>query len=53
MCTTKINEIEVSNLFPCSLTVVLPSDPQTYQYPSLQNQGPQIRTKHLRENNYR
>lgn len=53
MLCVQLNQIEASHLFPCSLTVVLASDPQTHQYPSLETQGPQIRTKHVRENNHR
>ena len=38
MLCVQSNEVEVSNLFPCSLTVVLASDSQTHQDPSLENQ---------------
>ena len=38
MLCVQSNEIEVSDLCPCSLTVVLASDPQTHQYPSLETQ---------------
>jgi len=38
MLCVQLNEIEVSHLFPCSLTVVLASELQTYQYPYLETQ---------------